>query len=56
MAQKGLWNLGALPKEEFDVLREYRATHDENFMCSRLKEVGQAKKERWRLTDRLHKR
>ena len=38
MAQKGLWNVarekmsqdrGALPKEEGDIVREYKATHDE---------------------------
>ena len=31
MAQKGLWNLGAMPKEEGDVIREYNAMHEENF-------------------------
>ena len=39
MAQKGLWNLarekmlqdsGALRKEEGDVIREYKAMHEDN--------------------------
>ena len=41
MAQQGLWNLarekmlqdrGALPEEEGDVIREYKAMHEENFL------------------------
>ena len=41
MAQKGLWNLirekimwerGALPKEEGDAIRDYKAMHEENFL------------------------
>ena len=47
MSQKGLWNLarerrlrerGAMPKEEGDVIREYNAMHDENFLSSWLRE------------------
>ena len=38
MAQKGLWNLGAMPKEEGDVIREYNAMHEENFLSSWLRE------------------
>ena len=43
MAQKGLWNLareqrlqerGAMPKEEGDVIREYNAMHEKNFLSS----------------------
>ena len=53
VAQKGLWNLvgekvlqdrGALPKEEGDVIREYKAMHEEKFLSSWLGEDG--KKER----------
>ena len=43
MAQKGLWNIAkkrmfedgeALPKEDGDLLREYQAMHEKNFLCS----------------------
>ena len=53
MAQKGLWNLarnkmlqdrGALPKEEGDVVREYKATHEDNFLSGWLREVGRTRK------------
>ena len=49
MAQNGLWNLvgekvlrrrGALPKEEGDVIREYKAMHEANFLSSSLREDG----------------
>ena len=54
MAQKRLWNLvrekirdkRALPKEEGDVIREYKATHEENFLSNWLKETGKEKEER----------
>ena len=55
VAQKGLWNLfgekvlrkrGALPKEEGDVIREYKAAHEENFLSSWLREDGKKKKDR----------
>ena len=55
MAQKGLWNLagenvlqdrGELPKEEGDVIGEYKAMHDENFLSSWLREDGKDKEER----------
>ena len=52
MAQKGLWNLageevlrdrGALPKEECDFIREYKAMHEENFLSSWIREDGKEK-------------
>ena len=52
MAQKGLWNLarekrlqdrGALPEEEGDMVREYKAMHEENFLSSWLKEDVEGK-------------
>ena len=54
-AQKGLWNLareemlqdrGALPKEEEDIVREYKAMHEENFLSSWVREDVEDKKER----------
>ena len=62
MAQKSLWNLArnkkvqdmsALPKEESDVIREYKVMHEENFLSNRLREDGKdktkdKKKEKWR--------
>ena len=53
--KKGLWNLvgekimrerGALPKEECDVIREYKAIHEENFLSSWLREDEEDKKVR----------
>ena len=47
MAQKGLWKLarenvlqdrGEWSKEEGDVIREYKAMHEENFLSSWLRE------------------
>ena len=55
MAQKGLWNLarnkplqdrGALPGEEGDAIREYKAMHEENFLSSWLREDGKGKTKR----------
>ena len=55
VAQKGLWNLakeerlqyrGALLREERDVIREYTAMHDENFLSSWLREDLVGKEER----------
>ena len=55
MAQKGLWNLyrekmlqdrGELPKEEGDVVREYKAMHEEDFQSSWLREDVEGIKER----------
>ena len=49
MAQKGLWNITkrrmledrvALPREDGDLLREYQAVHEENFLSSWLREEG----------------
>ena len=34
---------GALLKEEGDVLREFQAVHEENFLSSWLREVGEGK-------------
>ena len=55
MAQKGLWNLdrekmlqdrGALPEEEGDIVREYKAKHEDIFLSSWLREdlVGKGKR------------
>ena len=54
MAQQGLWNLsrenvlqdrGALLEEEGDVIREYKAMHEEKFLSSWLREDGKKKEE-----------
>ena len=54
MAQKGLWKLagenvlqdsGELSKEEGDVVREYEAIHEDNFLSSLLREGGKNKEE-----------
>ena len=34
----------ALPKEEGDVIREYKSMHEENFLSSWLKQMGQETK------------
>ena len=63
--KKKLWNLawekvlqerGALPKEEGDIVREYMAMNEQNFLGSWLREEGkvQGKKE-WKWTRRLKK-
>ena len=55
MAQKGMWNLakentmkerGKLPNEEGDVVREYKAMHEEDFWSSWLREDEKSKEER----------
>ena len=55
LAQKGLWNLarekiprkrGALPKEEGDAVREYKAMHEENVLSSWLRKDRREKEER----------
>ena len=55
MAQKGLWNLakekflrerGALPKEEGDVIRKYKATHEEKHIQQLAKGRCERKKKR----------
>ena len=55
MAQKGLWNLarekrlqerGAMPKEEGDVIREYNAMHEENFLSSWLRDLVEKEEKR----------
>ena len=57
-AQKFFWNLvrekvlqdrGALLQEEGDVIREYKAMHEENFLSSWLTEEGKDKEERIRM-------
>ena len=61
MAQKGLCNIatkrmledrGALPREDGDLLREYQAMHEENFLSSWLgKDVEGKEEERKRLNE-----
>ena len=50
MAQKGQWNLlqdrGALPKEEGDSVREYKARHGEHFLSTWLREDLEGMEER----------
>ena len=55
MAQKGSWNLarnkaledkGALPREEGDTMREYKAMQENNFLSSWLREDGKGKTKR----------
>ena len=55
MAQQGLRNLarekmlqdrGALPEEEGDLVREFKAMHEDNLSSSWLREDGKDKKER----------
>ena len=55
MSQKGLWNLvrekvlrerGALPKEEGDVIRKFKAMHEENFLSRWFREDGREKQGR----------
>ena len=54
MAQKGLWNIarkrtledrGALPTEDGDLLREYQAMHEDNFLSRWLREHVEGKEE-----------
>ena len=63
MSQKGLWNLakekimkerGELPHEEGDVVKEFRAMHEEDFWSSWLRELK--KKERQKLRGKNEKR
>ena len=53
MSRKGLWNLvrekvlrerGALPKEEGDVIRKYKAMHEENFLSRWFREDGRERR------------
>ena len=53
MAQKGLWNVarerilrdrGALPKEGGDLVREYKAMHEGNFLRSWLRRMWNRRK------------
>ena len=43
---------GALPKEEGDVIREYKATNEENFLGSWLRKDGKDQKGRTTEADR----
>ena len=63
MAQKDLWNLasenmlqdrGVLPEEEGDVITEYQAMHEENFLSSWLREGWERTRweEEWRQKER----
>ena len=61
MAQKGPWNLArdtmlqdrsALPKEGSDVIREYKAMHEENFLSSWLREDVEGTAERKKKVDK----
>ena len=61
IAQKGFWNLarqkrlqdrGAWPKEEGDVIREYKAMHEKNVLSSWLRKDGEDKKGRSMETER----
>ena len=46
--EKRLQDRGALPREEGDVIREYNAMHEENFLSSWLREHLVGKEERRR--------
>ena len=54
MAQKGLarermlQDRGAVLEEKGDIVREYKAMHEENFLSSWLTEDVEDKKEKWR--------
>ena len=57
---KGLWNLarekmlqdrGALPKEEGDIVRQYKAMHEEKFMSSRPREDVDTRDREWDRND-----
>ena len=65
MAQQGLWSFarekrlqdrGALPREEGDVVREYKAVYEENFLSSWLREDLVRKEERGRETRKSEKK
>ena len=61
MGQRGLWNIankrmledgGSLPREDGDLLREYQAMHEENFLSNWLREgVECTEEERKRLKE-----
>ena len=46
MGERRLQERGALPREEGDVIREYEAMHEENFLSSWLREDLVGKEER----------
>ena len=66
MKQRGFWNQarenvlqdrGALPDEEGDVIGEYNAMNEENFLSSWLREEKKSrKKEKWKQKKRRAKR
>ena len=43
--EKRCQDSGALPKEEGDVIRKYKAMHEDNFLSSWLREEGKDKEE-----------
>ena len=49
--RKMLQDRGALPKEEGDVVREYKAMHEENFLSSWLRKDVDGKEERRKKVD-----
>ena len=64
MAQKDLWNIaskrmpedrGPLHKEEEDLIREYKAMHEENFFSSRLRDDTEGKAEEVKARERKDK-
>ena len=55
MARRGLWNIAkkknkalkdrrALPREEGDASREYKAIHEESFLGSGSRKIGKVKR------------
>ena len=54
---KLLQDKGALPKEEGDVAREYKAMHEEHFPSSWLRKDGRKRREeKWRQNGKLKKK
>ena len=45
VCKEGLWDRGALPEEDWDLVREYRAVHEENFFSSWLMDDTEGKAE-----------
>ena len=57
MAQKRIveimWERGALPKEEGDAIRDYKAMHEEKFLSGWLREDGREKERKKRMERRV---
>ena len=60
--KKGFWNLardkrwqegGAMPEEEGDVIREYNALHEENFLSGWLMDVEGEGGKKWKVKERV---